>query len=424
MELPHMLLGKPDSLLKSRWLEHIRSYGPGQSKPDPGPFSVPAHITRNPLRVFGRTLRKRSGLALRAPEHASAERFKIWEMPGEEYFPGAAHALLGQETDIMFRDYLPSFKSRRSFVLKVPQGLYHGHDHSLFDRDYNLVDWEAPYWAVSCGLPATMFRGRLPQPRRLEGRALVLSAPGATNNIWHLLFDALPKLHLAEQAGIDPLGFDHYVINSRQARFERDAIQMLGLPEEKIVESDAFPLVQADELVFVTLGCLIPADPWVLRWVRSKFISPGNTGERGKRIFLSRADATRRRFRGEHLLWDKLEKRGFEKVEFAAMGLAEQIDCMRRAEVVVAPHGAGLTNLVWADPGTKVAELFAKEYVNACYWLIADMLGQHYGFAIGQPTMDRSFSGRALVDATRLSADISFGDTSSLADRIIEFCGA
>jgi capsular polysaccharide biosynthesis protein len=106
------------------------------------------------------------------------------------------------------------------------------------------------------------------------------------------------------------------------------------------------------------------------------------------------------------------------------MGLAEQIDCMRRAEVGVAPHGAGLTNLVWADPGTKVAELFAKEYVNACYWLIADMLGQHYGFAIGQPTMDRSFSGRALVDATRLSADISFDDTSSLADRIIEFCGA
>jgi hypothetical protein len=52
------------------------------------------------------------------------------------------------------------------------------------------------------------------------------------------------------------------------------------------------------------------------------------------------------------------------------------------------------------------------------------MLGQHYGFAIGQPTMDRSFSGRALVDATRLSADISFGDTSSLADRIIDFCGA
>jgi capsular polysaccharide biosynthesis protein len=143
-----------------------------------------------------------------------------------------------------------------------------------------------------------------------------------------------------------------------------------------------------------------------------------------RRIFLSRADATRRRFRDEHLLWDKLKKRGFEKVEFAAMSLAEQIDCMRRAEAVVAPHGAGLTNLVWADPGTKVAELFAKEYINACYWLIADMLGQHYGFAIGQPTMDRPYDDRALVDGARQSADISFDDTSSLADRIIDFCGA
>lgn len=424
MELPHMLLGNPDSLLKSRWLEHIRSYGPGQSKPDPGPFPVPVHITRHPLRIFGGALRKRSGLALRAPEQGSAERFKIWEMPGEEYFPGAAHALLGQEPDIMFRDYLPSFKSRRSFVLRVPQGLYHGHDHSLLDRDYSLVDWEAPYWAVSCGLPGTMFRGRLPQPKKLKGRALVLGAPGATNNIWHLLFDSLPKLHLVEQAGLDPLGFDHYVINSRQARFERDALEMLGLPEEKIVESDACPLIQADELFHVTLGCLIPADPWVLRWVRSKFIRQENPRERGRRIFLSRTDATRRRFRGEHLLWNKLEKHGFEKVEFAAMGLADQIDCMRKAEAVVAPHGAGLTNLVWADPGTKVAELFAREYVNACYWLIADMLGQHYAFAIGDQTMDRSFSGRAIVDAERLSADISFHDPAALADRVIGFCEA
>ena len=52
------------------------------------------------------------------------------------------------------------------------------------------------------------------------------------------------------------------------------------------------------------------------------------------------------------------------------------------------------------------------------------MLGQHYGFAIGQPTMDRPYDDRALVDGARQSADISFDDTSSLADRIIDFCGA
>ncbi|MFM7375841.1 MAG: glycosyltransferase family 61 protein, partial [Chthoniobacterales bacterium] len=383
MGLQHLLLGKPDARLKSRWLEHIRTYGPGQCKPNPGPFPVPAHITRHPLRIFGGALRKQSGLALRAPEHGSAERFKIWEMPGEEYFPRTPRALLGQELDIMFRDYLPSFKSERSFVLRIAQGLFHGHDHSLFDADYKLIDWETPYWALACGLPSTMFRGRLPQPKRLKGRTLVLSAPGATNNIWHLLFDALPKLHLVQRAGLDPLGFDHYLINSKQARFERDALEMLGLPPEKIVESDAVPLVQSDEMFFVTLGFVIPTEPWVLHWVRSKFLGPESGHLQDKRVFLSRADATRRRFRDEHLLWDKLREKGFEKVEFATMGLAEQIDCMRRAEVVVAPHGAGLTNLVWSAPGTKVAELFAKEYINACYWLIADMLGQDYAFAIG-----------------------------------------
>jgi hypothetical protein len=413
--------------LREKWLAHVREYGPHQSKPEVDAFQIPSHVSRHPLRQLGSLvpcLRRLSGLALRVPECGSAEGFKIWEMPGTEYFPREPHSLLGQPLDEMFRDYLPGFRSRRSFVLRIPNGLFHGHDQTLFNKDYELVDWEPPYWAVDCGLPGTMFRGRLPKPRRLRGRVLVLSAPGGTNNIWHLLFDELPKLELARRAGIDWESCDHFLINSRKASFEREALHMLGLRDDKIIETDDVSFVQADELIYVTLGCLIPADPWVLDWVRSKFMQGPAPGASNKKIFLSRKDAKRRRLRNEDLLWKNLRDGGFEKVELANMSLNEQINCIRGCSAIVAPHGAGLTNLVWAGEGTKVVELFSNEYVNACYWLIADMLGLRYAFAVGEATMISPTGGRAIMDMARNASDIVFSNTARVSRLATKFTAA
>ena len=424
MSAQDFLLGKCNPNLRARWLEQVRSYASHQSKPEIGSFTLPGHVTRHPFRRLGHllpALRRVSGLALSPPHPDSRERYKIWEIAGEEYFPGKPSALLGQDLDQTFCDYLPSFRSRHSFILKIPQGLFHGHDHAVLDRNYNLIDWEPPYWATNCTLPGVMFRGRLQTPQKIAGRALVLSAPGATNNIWHLLFDSLPKLYLLELAGINPDDFDFILVNSRQANFEKDAFEILGLGNNKIIETDEWKLIQADELFFVSLGCLIPPDPWVLSWLRSKFITSSNSVVPHKRIFLSRSDASRRRLQNEQILWEHLSKDGFMRIEFSSMSLLEQITCMNECSAIVAPHGAGLTNLVWAKTGTRVVELFSCEYITACYWLIAEMLQLDYAFAIGERTMKEEFHNRAILEPDRLAADIYFSDLDSLADQICFF---
>jgi hypothetical protein len=37
-----------------------------------------------------------------------------------------------------------------------------------------------------------------------------------------------------------------------------------------------------------------------------------------------------------------------------------------------------LANLVFCAPGTRVLELFAREYVNPCYWRLAALGGLDY----------------------------------------------
>mgnify|MGYP001809771471 FL=1 len=41
--------------------------------------------------------------------------------------------------------------------------------------------------------------------------------------------------------------------------------------------------------------------------------------------------------------------------------------------MIIAPHGAGLTNLVFCHSRTKVIEIFSPLYRNRCYWLISNI---------------------------------------------------
>jgi capsular polysaccharide biosynthesis protein len=70
------------------------------------------------------------------------------------------------------------------------------------------------------------------------------------------------------------------------------------------------------------------------------------------------------------------------------MSVAEQAACLAAAKVVVAPHGAGLTNLVFCTPGTKVIEIFSPAYVPYCYWMISNLCGLEHYYLIGDVLED------------------------------------
>jgi capsular polysaccharide biosynthesis protein len=78
-----------------------------------------------------------------------------------------------------------------------------------------------------------------------------------------------------------------------------------------------------------------------------------------------------------------LEKFGFRSVKLETMSVAEQAACLAAAKVVVAPHGGGLTNLVFCSPGTKVIEIFSPLYVPHCYWMISNLCGLEHYYLIG-----------------------------------------
>jgi capsular polysaccharide biosynthesis protein len=63
------------------------------------------------------------------------------------------------------------------------------------------------------------------------------------------------------------------------------------------------------------------------------------------------------------------------------LSLDDQLAAFAEAEVVVAPHGAALVNLV-ASRTTTVVELLGESYLNGCYYALAAALGLPYWYLI------------------------------------------
>ncbi|EFJ32223.1 glycoprotein beta-1,2-xylosyltransferase [Selaginella moellendorffii] len=63
---------------------------------------------------------------------------------------------------------------------------------------------------------------------------------------------------------------------------------------------------------------------------------------------------------------------------FAHMRLAEQIKAVKSSSIIVGVHGAGLTHIVFARPGTSVVEMLSPLFMRPHYMFISQWMGLDY----------------------------------------------
>jgi capsular polysaccharide biosynthesis protein len=65
------------------------------------------------------------------------------------------------------------------------------------------------------------------------------------------------------------------------------------------------------------------------------------------------------------------------------MTFSEQVKLFAETEIVVAPHGAGLTNIMFCPEKTVVVELFGPpHYIRPDYFQLAHNLGLQYEYLL------------------------------------------
>lgn len=90
-----------------------------------------------------------------------------------------------------------------------------------------------------------------------------------------------------------------------------------------------------------------------------------------KNIYISRKDSRIRKMSNEDIVISLMSKNGYRIIDNSKLSIIEQIQMFASAKNIVAPHGAGLTNLLYALEDINVTELFSENrfpipYINLC----------------------------------------------------------
>jgi capsular polysaccharide biosynthesis protein len=222
----------------------------------------------------------------------------------------------------------------------------------------------------------------LPKPEKVNS-ACYVAASNYSTGYPHWIMEVLPRLY-----GLAAFPLDErptLVFAGKLAQWQIDTLEALGFGDyQRIALDNRFLAVKS--LYFPSyVGRPGTPHPSGCQWVRETIMKhlalPNNETVR-KRLYITRRLTSRRHILNESELAPILTKYGFEIIEAETLSFAEQVKLFSQAEAVAAPHGAGLTNLLWVPSSCKVLEILDRDYVNDHYYNLSSILGLDYSYQL------------------------------------------
>lgn len=227
---------------------------------------------------------------------------------------------------------------------------------------YGPHSWSDPVWR----------RRNSPPVRELAGNyTSVVSRWNQGTNFYHWFLDGLTRLvHLRD------FPEDCQILIPRNPpSFAKRSIELLGLAD-RVVETAGEDLrIERYWFAGPTMlsGC---PDPLGTDWLLTKLL-PQIASPPRRLLYVERNSLTRNLTNAREVRnW--FIDRGWDVVEPGAMPLDEQIRLFGEARAVAGPHGAAMTNLLWAAPGTRILEFMPSRRRNGCYAGISLVRGHHH----------------------------------------------
>ena len=194
---------------------------------------------------------------------------------------------------------------------------------------------------------------------------------------YHWLMDALPHLVMLPELPPDT----RIIVPPRLAAFQLETLQWLNLegrcrptPEKHLLVEHYF-FCRPTSMT----GCY---NPYAVEFLRRSFLHHADESYVSPRRFYLRRVGKIRPIINEAELLEFFQTRGWAIVDTEQMSLSQQIRLFSQAEMICAPHGAGLTNLLWCQPGCKVLELCTSSYLNGVFEGLAQCVGANYRYLI------------------------------------------
>ena len=230
---------------------------------------------------------------------------------------------------------------------------------------------------------------------------------GNLHNYYHWLVEGLLCLDVLSGA----LGLDSNLKIALPKTMEihavidhRETLRSFGVNYDTVeIESK---LIRVQEAVWVDEGIVEFLPPQYLKQFQQRMsafyqAAPKPPGRR--RLLVARRGPTRT-IQNIAQVQNFLAEYGFETVYLEGLTMADQITLFQGAEFIIGPHGAGLSNLLFCAPGTKVIEFMPAVEMRPFFWIISQKLDLVHGLQFCALAGSQGFQSAITVDINKLQA--------------------
>ncbi|MFH1868879.1 MAG: glycosyltransferase family 61 protein [Candidatus Omnitrophota bacterium] len=320
---------------------------------------------------------------------ASLEPEHVYFFGSEEYFSHQRPITIDERLPIRIKTALNPHILERPFVCEVSDAKLLGREAIGYTAKNELIYETLVYRKQPPLLPID----NLLPPQVELGTAVSLIAWGVMNaSYYHWVTERLMLLegveHYSKLTKRKPL----LIVPSHLMPWHVESLKVMGYELKDCVEWK-FTRARVKRLVIpsvrryseqkdLTHHCISPS---ACKWFRHKILSnlpaESEAENYSRRIFVSRRKAPARRILNEAKLMELLRPMGFVSYMLEDMSFTQQARLFSSAEIVIAPHGAGLTNILFSN-NISIVELFPKDYDSPSYFCISRIFGFNYGLLI------------------------------------------
>jgi len=292
-------------------------------------------------------------------------------------------SILNQKEKISSNNYLYEIKNGRIYTDLV--------EHVAIIQD-NFIIPNISYQQIrgdfkNVDFNKTLITGTPRLKKKFKGSILSLVQGASGNNYFHFLFDIATKLKLCEQ-NLNLNQIDYFYLPGISS-WQKKILSVFNIFEDRIINSLQHRHIQADTIFALeqpwykkgfVQNEINEIPDWIIHFLREKFLSYKKKFQSNDKIFIDRSDSS---YNHCKLINNKeivkfLSDNGFSSYKISELDFFEQIYLFHNAKVVIGPHGAAFTNLIFSNPGLEIIEIIPDNHSSKKCQKFSEILNFNY----------------------------------------------
>ncbi len=246
--------------------------------------------------------------------------------------------------------------------------------------------------------------------KKFKGSILSLVQGASGNNYFHFLFDIATKLKLCEQ-NLNLNKIDFFYLPGI-SKWQKKILSVFKINEDRMINSLQHRHIQADTLFALeqpwykkgfVQNEINEIPDWIIYSLREKFLPYEQKFKSNDKIFIDRSDSL---YNHCKLINNKeiikfLSDNDFSIYRVSELDFFEQIYLFHNAKIIIGPHGAAFTNLIFSNPGLKIIEIIPENHSSKKCKKFSKILNFDYN-RIELPKIDNNQDGDMFLEINEL----------------------